>query len=74
MQKTIWIVNYYTSSPKLNTHPRYIQFARYFQKMGYDVITFNASIVHGTNIDLVPQGEKYVEKVYEDLKFVHIFL
>lgn len=72
MQKTIWIVNYYTSSPELNTHPRYIKFARYFQKMGYDVITFNASIVHGTNIDLVPQGEKYVEKVYEDLKFVHI--
>ena len=70
--KTIWIVNYYTSSPELASNPRYLKFAHYFQKAGYEVITFNSSVKHGTDISLVPDNMTFLEKDYGEFKFVHI--
>lgn len=72
MEKRIWIVNYHTSSPELASNPRYLQFAHHFQKAGYEVITFNASVKHGTDIDLIPDGSSFFEKDYGEYKFVHV--
>lgn len=72
MKKRVWIVNYYTSSPELATNPRYLEFARLFQQKGYDVITFNSSVKHGTNINLIPDDSKFYEKQYGEFKFVHV--
>lgn len=72
MAKRIWIVNYYTSSPELATNPRYLEFAHYFQQKGYEVITFNSSVKHGTNLNLIPDGSKFYEKQYDEFRFVHV--
>ena len=72
MSKRIWIVNYYTSSPELASNPRYLEFAHHFQQAGYEVITFNSSVKHGTSISLVPEGEKFLRKQYGEYDFVHI--
>lgn len=72
MSKRIWIVNYYTSSPELASNPRYLELAHHFQQSGYEVITFNSSVKHGTNISLVPSGQKYLRKQYGEFDFVHI--
>lgn len=72
MAKRIWIVNYHTSSPELASNPRYLQFAHHFQQAGYEVITFNASVKHGTDIDLIPDGSSFYEKDYGGYRFVHV--
>ena len=72
MAKRIWIVNYYTSSPELASNPRYLEFARHFQEAGYEVLTLNSSVKHGTDISLVPDGKKYLRKQYGEFDFVHI--
>ena len=71
-KKLIWIVNYHTSSPELATNPRYLEFAHYFQKVGYDVITFNSSVKHEMDIDLIPDGSKFYEKQYGEYRFIHV--
>ena len=68
----IWIVNYHTSSPELASNPRYLEFAHHFQKAGYEVLTFNSSVKHCTDISLVPKGQKYLRKQYGEFAFVHI--
>lgn len=72
MSKRIWIVNYYTSSPELASNPRYLKLAHYFQEAGYEVITFNSSVKHGTDIDLIPDGSMFYEKQYGEYTFVHV--
>lgn len=72
MSKCIWIVNYYTSSPELASNPRYLEFASFFQKQGYQVLTFNSSVKHGTSISLVPKGMRFLRKQYGEFDFVHI--
>lgn len=72
MTKRIWIVNYYTSSPELASNPRYLEFAHHFQEAGYEVLTFNSSVKHGTDISLVPEGKQYLRKQYGEFDFVHI--
>lgn len=72
MAKRIWIVNYYTSSPELASNPRYLEFAHHFQEAGYEVLTFNSSVKHGTDISLVPDGQPYLRKQYGEYDFVHI--
>lgn len=70
--KRIWIVNYYTSSPELVSNPRYLELARHFQEAGYEVITFNSSVKHGTDIDLIPDGRRFYAKQYGEFNFVHV--
>ena len=72
MAKRIWIVNYHTSSPELASNPRYLEFAHHFQQAGYEVLTFNSSVKHGTDISLVPDGQLYLRKQYGEFDFVHI--
>lgn len=72
MANTIWIVNYYTSSPEAASNPRYLELAHYFQEAGYDVITFNSSFMHGAEGDLIPDDSSFYEKQYGEYKFVHV--
>jgi len=70
--KKIWLVNQYAMPPDLESRPRTIKFAHYLTLMGYDVTIFAASVMHNMNIDLIQKGSMFLEKSYEDLKFVHV--
>ena len=58
--------------PELESRLRTIKFAHYLGAMGYDVTVFASSIMHNMGINLIENGEPYIEKRYGDLKFVHI--
>lgn len=68
----IWLVNQYAMPPKFESRHRTIKLAHYLTIMGYDVTIFASSIMHNMSIDLIDDGKTYIERTYEDLKFVHI--
>ena len=70
--KKIWIVNYYSSPPEYVSNPRHLEFAHYLMEAGYDVTIFSSGYLPYKNIDLVPDGKKYLETQYGEYKFVHI--
>ena len=70
--KRIWLINQYAMPPELESRLRTIKFAHYLGAMGYDVTVFASSIMHNMGINLIENGEPYIEKRYGDLKFVHI--
>ena len=70
--KNIWLVNKYAMPPQYESRLRTIKFAHYLQEMGYKVTIFGSSVMHNTDIDLIDNGSKYIERQYGDLNFVHI--
>ena len=70
--KNIWLVNKYAMPPKYESRLRTIKFAHYLQQMGYSVTVFGGSVMHNMNIDLIDDGSLYIERQYDDLRFVHI--
>lgn len=68
----IWIVNYYTGTPETQLNPRYEQFARRFMDAGHDVTTINSSMTSNTQEEQIKTGNKFLEKKYGDLSFIHI--
>lgn len=70
--KHIWLVNKYAMPPQYESRLRTIKFAHYLQEMGYEVTVFGSSVMHNTDIDLIEDGSKYIERQYGDLHFVHI--
>jgi glycosyltransferase involved in cell wall biosynthesis len=72
MIKSIWLVNKYAMPPQYESRLRTIKFAHYLQEMGYKVTLFGSSVMHNTDIDLIEDGQKYIERQYDDLNFVHI--
>ena len=72
MAKRIWIVNYYIDVPGVETHPRYIQFARAFMDKGWDVTTFIASYKDDTASKEFSPGQRFLRKKYGDYDYVHV--
>lgn len=69
----IWIINYYAGTPETAGNPRYLKLAKYFMEAGHEVITFNASLVANIS-DNSFQGSKFIERQYDDYKFVHVLV
>lgn len=72
MRRNIWIVNYYTPPPEYVRHPRHIELAKSLIKEGYDVMIISAGYLSKNDIELVPEGKKYYETVYDGIKYIHI--
>ena len=70
--RKIWLVNKYAMPPQYESRLRTIKFAHYLQEKGYDVTIFGCSIMHNLNMDLIEDGSLYIERQYDDLKFVHV--
>ena len=47
-------------------------YAHYLGQMGIDCTIFAASTIHNTDINLIQGKKLYIERQYDDLKFVHI--
>ena len=70
--KRIWFVSHYSMPPKYEMRIKTQMYAHYLGLKGYDCTIFSASTIHNTNINLIKDSSEYVEKKYDDLKFVHI--
>ncbi len=70
--KRVWFVSHYSMPPEYEMRVKTQMYAHYLGEKGIDCTIFSASTIHNTNINLVPRGKKYIEKMYDDLKFIHI--
>lgn len=68
----VWFVCHYSMPPKYEMRIKTQKYAHYLGTMGIDCTIFSASTLHNTNINLINDKSLYVEKKYDDLKFVHI--
>ena len=71
MSKSIWFLNHYSYPNNVYPHQRTNNYARLFQRDGYQVRVFCASQVHRTSINLITDRKFYVE-VEEDIPFTVI--
>ncbi|MBE9469352.1 MAG: glycosyltransferase family 4 protein [Bacteroidetes bacterium] len=73
MKKRVWLINQYALPPKYESRLRTIKFAHYLNMAGYDVTIFASSVMHNFNKNIIEDKSNFVEKVYDDLKFVHVY-
>ena len=70
--KRIWFVSHYSMPPEYEMRIKTQMYAHYLGQQGIECTIFSASTIHNTDINLIQGKEKYIEKQYGDLKFVHI--
>lgn len=70
--RVVWIVGQHAMPPQYEPRLRNIKFAHYFTEAGYKVRIFASSVMHNMDIDLIEGKERYIERSYGDLDFVHI--
>ena len=70
--KKIWFVSHYSMPPEYEQRIKTQMFAHFLGEKGIDCTIFSASTIHNTDINLIQGKELYIERKYDDLKFVHI--
>ncbi len=70
--KRIWFVSHYSMPPEYELRIKTQMYAHYLGEQGIDCTIFAASTIHNTDINLIQGKELYIERTYDDLKFVHI--
>lgn len=70
--KRIWFVSHYSMPPEYEMRIKTQMYAHYLGQLGVDCTIFAASTIHNTDINLIKGKERYIERQYDDLKFVHI--
>ena len=72
MKKKIWLINQYAVPPKYETRIQTIKRAQYLSEFGYDVTVIGGSYIHNTDINLIEGKQKFIERNYDGIKFIHI--
>lgn len=70
--KRVWFVCHYSMPPEYEQRIKTQMYAHFLGEMGIDCTVFSASTIHNTDINLIKGKELYIERQYDDLKFVHI--
>lgn len=70
--RRVWFVSHYSMPPQYEMRIKTQMYAHYLQQMGIECTIFSASTIHNTDINLITDSSPYIEKVYDDLHFVHI--
>lgn len=70
--KKIWLINHYAMPPEMDPRIRTIKFAHFLTQKGYDVTIIGASSMHNFNINLINDNKPFIERKYDDIKFIHI--
>lgn len=71
-KKTVWLVNHHVSPPSMERHMRTIKIAEYLSIMGYDVIIIGSSFIYHKNVNLITDNSRFIEKFYNNIRFIHI--
>lgn len=70
--KKIWFVSHYSMPPEYEMRIKTQMFSYYLNKEGFETLIFSASTIHNSNINLICTNDRYIERKYNSLKFVHI--
>ncbi|MCR4420960.1 MAG: glycosyltransferase family 4 protein [Exilispira sp.] len=72
MGKNIWILNHYA---RPNIYPggtRHYDISKYLVKNGYQVTIFSSSFLHGKDLNILSNNQKYKIEFYEGVRFFWI--
>ncbi len=58
--------------PKYEARIQTLKRAQYLMEFGYDVTIIGGSYLHNSDINLIENREKYSERTYDGIKFIHI--
>ena len=72
MKKKIWLINQYAMPPENEARIQTLKRAQYLIEFGYDVTIIAGSYLHNTSTNLIIDGEKFIRKEYDGIKFIHI--
>lgn len=72
MKKKIWLINQYAMPPKYEARIQTLKRAQYLMEAGYDVTIIGGSYLHNSEINLIKDKAKYIERTYDGIKFIHI--
>lgn len=70
--KRVWFVSHYSMPPEYEMRVKTLRYAHYLGLKGIDCTIYAASTLHNTDIDLISDNSLYIERQYDDLKYVHI--
>lgn len=70
--KRVWFVCHYSMPPEYEMRVKTLRFAHYLGLKGIECTIFSASTIHNTDINLIKDNSLYIERKYNDLKYVHI--
>lgn len=70
--KKVWFVSHYSMPPEYEKRVKTLKYAHYLNEWGYNTKIFACSVMHDYDKNLIEGNEKYVERKYDDLDFVHI--
>jgi glycosyltransferase involved in cell wall biosynthesis len=71
-KKTIWLINPSAMPPYKEQRIQTLKRAEYLQKKGYNVYIIGGSYFHNTDINLITDKKLFIEKEYNDIKFIHV--
>jgi len=72
MIKKIWLINPFAMPPKYENRIQTLKRAQYLIELGYNVTIIGGSFLHNTEINLIDGREKYIEREYNGIKYIHI--
>ncbi len=68
----IWLIDHYSVPPKYYPLARQTIFARHLMEMGHEVLIIAASTVHNSTINLIENGEEFVDLTEDGVKYLLI--
>lgn len=68
----VWFVSHYSMPPQYEMRIKTQMYSHFLNSKGHKTVIFAASTIHNTDINLIEDGSKYIERSYDDLEFVHI--
>ena len=72
MKKKVWLVNQYAMPPKYEVRIQTLKRAQYLIELGHDVTIISGSYLHNTSKNLILDNQKFITKIYDGIKFIHI--
>lgn len=70
--KNIWIINHYATPPMYGGLTRHHFLAKYINNTKYKVTLVAASAIHNSNINLITNGEEFIEHNIDGVNYLHI--
>ena len=70
--RTIWFISHNAMPPHMAVRTRTNNFARLLSERGYGVEIFSASTIHNTDINMIADGELYIENEYDGVIYNHV--
>ena len=68
----LWIINHNAVPPSLGSQFRHFYFAKYLEKKEINIKILTSSAIHNSDVNMVQNRQKFVEKSYDKVSYIFI--